>query len=95
MVAHTGTPARSRSIRALNEPQSVEVREGEAGQPLSVRLGRSWHLVARTDDVWRIDDEWWRERAVARLYYHVTLDDGVAMGLFNDLVSGEWSRQRV
>ena len=95
MVAYTGTPARSRSIRALNDPELVKVREGEAGQPLSVRLGKSWRLVARTDDVWRIDDEWWRERPVSRLYYRVTLEDGVSLGLFNDLVSGEWSRQRV
>ena len=43
-------------------------------------------------DSWRIDDEWWRKQPVSRLYYRVLLEDGMVVGLFKDLVSGEYKR---
>ena len=54
-----------------------------------------WREVPEILDSWRIDDEWWRKQPVSRLYYRVLLEDGTVVGLFKDLVSGEWYRQRV
>ena len=44
-------------------------------------------------ETWRIDDEWWRERAVSRLYYSLLLEGGRTVTVYRDLVSGRWARQ--
>ena len=64
---------------------------GGEGRPFQGR----WREVPEILDSWRIDDEWWRKQPVSRLYYRVLLEDGTVVGLFKDLVSGEWYRQRV
>jgi hypothetical protein len=43
-------------------------------------------------DRWRIDDEWWRQE-ISRLYYHVALEGGRLVTLFNDLIGGGWFLQ--
>ena len=95
MVAHTRTQGSPGTLRALNRPQPVWVEENPNGQPLSVRLGRHWIAMAKVADTWRIDDEWWRERPVSRMYHRVALKDGTMLGLFKDLETGRWCRQRV
>ena len=82
-------------LRALNMPQPVEVREDQLGEPTAVRSGGRWLAVARVEETWRIDDEWWRERPISRLYMQVTLEDGVTTVLFKDLVGGAWHQQRL
>jgi hypothetical protein len=42
---------------------------------------------------WRIDDEWWREKSISRLYRRVLLEDGRVVDVYEDLVSGKWWRQ--
>ena len=44
-------------------------------------------------ETWRIDDEWWRERAVSRVYFSVLLEDGRTVTVYQDLISGRWARQ--
>jgi hypothetical protein len=44
-------------------------------------------------EIWRIDDEWWRQQ-IARRYYEVVLDGGKRIVLFEDLVTGEWWMQQ-
>ena len=49
--------------------------------------------MAEVLESWRIDDEWWREQPVSRLYYSLLLEDGRAVTVYRDLVSGQWYRQ--
>jgi hypothetical protein len=44
-------------------------------------------------DTWRIDDEWWRERPVSRVYRRLALEDGRVVTVYEDLVSGRWAMQ--
>ena len=53
-----------------------------------------WRKILEVLDTWRIEDEWWRKQPVSRLYYRVVLEDGTMVGLFKDLVSGDWYSQR-
>jgi len=47
--------------------------DGE-GPPVAVTLRAGERLrVAEVQGVWRIDDEWWRERPVSRLYWRLAL----------------------
>jgi len=44
-------------------------------------------------ETWRIDDEWWREKAVSRQYWRVVLEDGCVVDVYRNLVTGRWWRQ--
>jgi hypothetical protein len=50
--------------------------------------------VARIQDCWRVDDEWWRERAIARLYYTLLLADDSLLTVYHDLLADTWWLQR-
>ena len=41
-----------------------------------------------------LDDEWWREHAIARLYYELILDDGTFLTVYHDLTTDAWFEQR-
>jgi len=73
------------------EPEPIEVATA-GGHPSSVKLKRRLQKVREIDNVWRIDDCWWR-KPVARLYYTLCLESGSRITLFHDLVSGQWYRQ--
>jgi hypothetical protein len=49
--------------------------------------------VESVEDIWRIDDEWWREEAVSRMYYRCAVDGGMSVTVFHDLINGKWYRQ--
>jgi hypothetical protein len=66
--------------------------DGE-GRPAAVTLSGQRLRVVAVQDAWRIDDEWWRERAVSRLYFSLALEDGRTVTVYRDLVSGRWARQ--
>jgi hypothetical protein len=49
--------------------------------------------VLSIDEVWNIDEEWWREKQIVRMYYQVNLEDGRQMTVFRDMLDGTWYRQ--
>jgi hypothetical protein len=49
--------------------------------------------VVSVEDRWRIDDEWWREQPISRMYFECTLEDGRQLTVFQDLLTGGWYRQ--
>lgn len=51
-------------------------------------------MVTCVQDRWRIDDEWWREMAVSRMYYQLQLDGARVITVYRDLDGGEWCLQR-
>jgi hypothetical protein len=44
-------------------------------------------------ETWRIDDEWWRDKPVSRMYWRVALEDGRVVDVYRDPASGKWWRQ--
>ena len=96
MVSDPRAPLGARALRPLNGPVPIAVRADPEGRPLAVRR-RGWsapRAVARVQDRWRIDDEWWRERPISRLYYALVLDDGTLLTVYQDLVADAWFEQR-
>ena len=93
MVAHPRAAARAHRLRPLNQPRPIQVETDESGEPQAVVLGRERLAVAAVQDRWRIDDEWWRERPVSRLYFSLLLEDGRTLIIYRDLVTGKWSQQ--
>jgi hypothetical protein len=83
-------------LRPLNAPIHIRVRVDGAGRPLALRR-RGWsrpRAVARIQDRWRIDDEWWRTRPISRLYHRLLLEDGTLLTVYHDLVTDTWFEQR-
>jgi hypothetical protein len=62
-------------------------------RPVAVTLSGRRLRVLQVQDAWRIDDEWWRERPVTRMYWRLALEDGRVMTVHWDLVSGRWAIQ--
>jgi hypothetical protein len=49
-------------------------------------------VVEAVLEMWRIDDEWWRQM-ISRRYFAVMLEGGSRVVLFEDLVTHEWFMQ--
>ena len=93
MVQDTGKTLRADTYRPVNIPEPVDVEEASSfSLPLAVRAPRR-QAVVNIEDRWRIDDEWWRQEPISRLYFEVTLDSSQRMVLYKDLVNGDWFRQ--
>ena len=93
MVASAGTETSADRVRPLNLPRPVQVMLDErTGLPIALRDRRGSHPIARVQDVWRVDDEWWRE-PIGRRYVQVLLPTGALRTLFHDLVADQWFEQ--
>ena len=93
MVQNPRAPVGADALHLLNLPAPIEVRASEGGTPLQVKLKERWLLVRQVLERWRIDDEWWREQPISRMYFRVVLEDGQHATLFHDLLKGSWHRQ--
>lgn len=93
-----GRPPQTRraDLRPLNAPSPLRIQTDGRGRITSIwRQGRlTPRAIASVQDQWRIDDEWWREFPIARLYYEVILDDGTRLTIFHDLQTDAWFEQR-
>ena len=87
------SPPGASRLRSLNTPTRITVEPGEDGAPVAVTLSRRRLAVEERLETWRIDDEWWREKAVSRVYWRLLLEDGRTVDVFRDLESGAWYRQ--
>jgi hypothetical protein len=80
-------------IQPLNMPQLLEVEADERGAPLAVATREGLQRVAAIQDVWRVDDEWWRT-TISRRYFMLRLESGLLRVVFQDLSTGAWHAQR-
>ncbi len=86
-------PARSPRITSLHTPRRVRVEPNDSGDPLAVHLSGRRLVVEAILERWRIDDEWWRDRSISRLYYRLLLEDGRTVDMYHALRTGRWFRQ--
>ena len=93
MVKDTGKTLRADTYRPVNLPEPVDVEEASSfSLPLAVRAPRR-QAVVNIEDRWRIDDEWWRQEPISRLYFEVTLASGQNQVIYKDLIKNCWYRQ--
>jgi hypothetical protein len=83
-------------LRPLNAPVPLRVQTDDRGRVVAIwRHGRlTPRSIVAIQDRWRIDDEWWREHPVSRMYYAVVLDDGTLLTIYQDLLNDTWFEQR-
>ena len=93
MVTDTGAPGGPGRVRPLNRPRPLRVEADGDGRPTAVWLAGRRCAVEAVLERWRIDDEWWRQRPVSRVYYSLLLEDGRTATVYRDMVSGRWAKQ--
>ena len=92
MVEDPRTPSRPDHLRPLNPPRSLQVIARD-GHPVTVVTAGRQRRVLEIQDLWRIEDEWWRETPILRRYYQVLLEGGTILTIYHDEVAGEWRAQ--
>ena len=95
-AASTARALPKSELRPLNAPTPLRVQTDEQGRIVAIwRQGRlTPRSIEAIQDRWRIDDEWWREHPVSRMYYQVVLDDGTLLTMYHDLQGDAWFEQR-
>jgi hypothetical protein len=90
MVTSSRTEAGADRVRPLNLPRPIQVTaDPHSGLPLALRERNRAHRIVRVQDMWQIDDEWWRE-PISRRYLQVILRDGTIRTLFHDQIANCW-----
>jgi len=80
--------------RPLHTPRRVRVEpDSDTGDPLAVHLSGRRLAVEAVLERWRIDDEWWRDRPISRLYCRLLTEDGRTVDVYQALRTGCWFRQ--
>lgn len=102
--AKVSTGGEMTRMRRLNQPVPAEVHLGADGRPAQVawRTPRGARPGTRLKpervecvlDTWCVDDAWWGERPVQRLYHEVQLVSGVRLVVSWDMLEGHWLAQR-
>jgi hypothetical protein len=93
MVTNSGASPGSESFRPLNPPIPIEVQESAHQTPRTIKINGRWRQVVSIVDVCNLDEEWWREKPIVRMYYRVFLEGGRYMTVFRDMLDGAWYRQ--
>jgi hypothetical protein len=78
-------------LRPVNRPQSVTILTNNE-RPVALVTSKRRHRIEQVQDVWRLDDEWWRS-PISRRYYRIVLDDGSLRTIYYDLIDGAWYEQ--
>ena len=60
--------------------------------PQEVRIPRL--AITAINDLWQVDDEWWRERPISRRYYQITTSNDRRLTIFRDQLNGSWYWQK-
>lgn len=92
MVTSARAPLRVDRLRALNVPRQVAVALDGHGRPRAI-VDEHERAVESIGEIWRVDDEWWRQ-PISRRYFDVVLEGGRHMVLYEDLVTAAWWMQR-
>jgi hypothetical protein len=58
-----------------------------------VNLSRRRLTVESILERWRIDDEWWRDRPISRIYFRLLLEDGRTVDVYQAMRTGRWFQQ--
>ncbi len=93
MVENPRAEARPDPLRPINEPVPIDMDIGKEGDPVRLCIRERWFVVSEWRDRWRVDDEWWRDEAISRMYFKLLLDDGREVTGFRDLITDRWYQQ--
>jgi hypothetical protein len=94
MVSNSRAALPTSRIRRLSEPQQTQVRASKTDEPEALLIAGQWCRVQLIRRPWRIDQLWWTEHPIIRMYFQVARDGGPPLTVYRDLLTGEWREQR-
>ena len=50
--------------------------------------------ITAINDLWQVNDEWWREYPISRRYYQITTQNDRRLTIFRDGMNGNWYWQK-
>ena len=62
-------------------------------QPTTLKLAAQ--KITAINDLWQVNDEWWREHPISRRYYQITTQSDSRLTVFQDDLNGHWYWQKV
>lgn len=92
MVADSGATPGAGAYQPVNLPEPILVETNAFDRPVAIRMERRQPII-NIEDNWRIDDEWWRQETVSRIYYSVRLGSGRRLVIYQDLTDSRWYQQ--
>ena len=93
MVENSRTPKSAGAFLPINPPYSIQAQVGGNGEPRMVWVHGRPFAIDEITDQWRIDDEWWTEQPISRMYYECVLSNGRRIVTFFDLITLQWFQQ--
>jgi len=73
-------------------PMPIKVQEDVDLRPLALALDGETIGVESIDNRCEVEEDWWKDNPVVRIYYQVTLEDGRQQTIFRNMVHGGWYR---
>ena len=61
-------------------------------QPTTSKLAAQ--KITAINDLWQVNDEWWREHPISRRYYQITTQSDSRLTVFQDDQNGNWYWQK-
>ena len=61
-------------------------------QPTTSKLAAQ--KITAINDLWQVNDEWWREHPISRRYYQITTQSDSRLTVFQDDLNGNWYWQK-
>jgi hypothetical protein len=93
MVKNPREKTRSCRIHFLNKPVPIYVEEDKITRPTAIYINQNKVIVTSIEDFWRIDDEWWRDECISRIYYRCLIRDNLQITIFRDIQTSIWYKQ--
>jgi hypothetical protein len=84
-----------RARRAAKRRGGSDPVKTKSRSPKSLVSDGAWMKVAQIENLWKVNDEWWRgsDEEIARLYYVLRLENGQQVTVYLDLIANSWHRQ--
>jgi hypothetical protein len=92
VVKDTGKTLHVGAFKPVNTPEEISVEENLDGFPLAFKDKRR-QGISVIEDMWRLDEEWWRTEPLSRSYFSVILASGQKIIIFKNLLNNLWYRQ--
>ncbi len=80
--------------RLWPQGQPIPVSDDADGRPHRFRWQGRTHQVEQITRQWRVDVDWWRDRAW-RAYFKLSTDTGLLVEIYHDLLTDQWYLQRL
>jgi len=79
---------------SVSLPPTISNRPTRSSHRPAQEVRSPYLSITAINDLWQVDDEWWRERPISRRYYQITTSNDRRLTIFRDQLNGSWYWQK-